>query len=125
RLAEPAGDGTFAFVHHEIGAAILAATARPERRRLHQRAARTLASGLDLTGCYEAAAAHVLARTGPTAVLLQGRPVPSRRVYAVARHTLQGEPALDPHEAFLATRAAGVLALAEHAPYESVAHLEA
>ena len=54
--------------------------------------------------------------------------MPSAEVHAVARHCVNGTEGEDsplPGDlGFLATRAAGVLALAEHAPYEAVTLLD-
>jgi diguanylate cyclase (GGDEF)-like protein len=87
----------YAFVHDRIREAVLSPLDPPSRQALHRRIAATLVA--------------------------QGGTDPPN-VYAVARHYAAGGLDHDPDRIYATGRAAGQLALAEHAPGAAVAFLE-
>jgi hypothetical protein len=96
-LVERREDGRYAFRHDRIRDALVAQYELDELRAVHQRLA------------------DALARTGGD---------DPETVFALARHSVLGEPAQDPARAVLACAAAGRRALADHAPAEAVRHLD-
>ncbi|NJC72410.1 diguanylate cyclase [Planosporangium thailandense] len=93
-----AADGGYVFLHNRIREALLAELSSGETRRLHQRIAEALDGG--------------------------GADDPEH-VYATARHYARGEADRTPERVFATSLAAGRLALADHAPAEALAFLEA
>nr|WP_240948391.1 diguanylate cyclase [Planosporangium mesophilum] len=97
RLVEPRDDGRYAFLHDRIREALLGQWDEATRRGLHDR----IADALDRRG--------------------SGDP---QAVYALAHHRAMGDPDHNPAGTFSACRAAGELALADHAPESAVFFLE-
>jgi diguanylate cyclase (GGDEF)-like protein len=95
-LLEPQTDGEHAFSHDCVREALLAQFTEGERRRLHQRVADDLEGST--AGCPYA-------------------------VFAAAWHTRNGETAHNQAQLFRTHRAAGILALHEHAPERAVEYL--
>jgi diguanylate cyclase (GGDEF)-like protein len=98
RLIADVGDGQYTFLHDRIREALLADVDPCAMRALHQR----IAEALD--GYHPDDAEHV---------------------YAVARHYELGEPHRNPVRAYRSAIAAGRLALAKHAPDQTLAFLQA
>jgi len=97
-LVTSSGTGRYTFLHDRIREALLAELAPDALRRLHQRIAEVLAA------------------------IDTGDP---RYVYAIARHYALGEGDRTPMKVYSSGFAAGRLALADHAPAEALAFLEA
>ncbi|MFC7531860.1 diguanylate cyclase [Actinoplanes sp. GCM10030250] len=96
-LVEQREDGSYGFLHERIREALADQFDGDSRQRLHDRIA------------------DVLSRHASPA---------APDVYALAHHRMHGTPGHDPAAAIAACRAAGVLALAEHAPETAVTFLE-
>jgi diguanylate cyclase (GGDEF)-like protein len=97
RLVEPRDDGRYAFLHDRIREALLGQFDEAARQGLHDR----------------------------IADILDRRDAPDpQTVYALARHRAAGGPDHDPARMFDACRAAGRLALADHAPESALFFLE-
>jgi eukaryotic-like serine/threonine-protein kinase len=93
QLVEAAPGGGMVFLHDRIREALLARLDAASIRRLHTR----------------------------IAIALETQP--GDHTYAIAQHHLAGDVGSVPLEAYLATRAAGLRALADHSPNEAVAFL--